>query len=103
MVTQMVASDNRRMAVRKPAPSGAGLVRCTVRRSKALLGGTTYELSLDDGDLPLLAARKAKSAFLIGSDAEGLKKASEGDCLAQVWRERGGERESVYVCVFVCV
>ena len=65
MVTQMVASDNRRLAVRKPAPSGAGLIRCTVRRAKALLGPTTFELFLDDGDLPLLAAKKAKAAFLI--------------------------------------
>ncbi len=81
---KVLASEVYRTSIRKPAPSDSGLVRCTVRRNKPLLGACTVKLFLDDGDVPLLAAKKSKSAFLICGDAEGLNKDAERSCLAKV-------------------
>mmetsp|Transcript_26748 Transcript_26748/g.72275 ORF Transcript_26748/g.72275 Transcript_26748/m.72275 type:complete len:536 (+) Transcript_26748:333-1940(+) len=79
--------QQREECVHRPGPIGGDLIRCYIKRSKAFLGQTKYQMFLENGNLFLLAGRLRKktknSHYVISTDPEELKRDTDS-CLAKL-------------------
>lgn len=79
-LVRLIGANKRAQAITMAAPAGAGLIKCYLKRSKSLLGGPSFSLHLEDGDVFLLASKRRSdvkhSSFIICTDPDDLNKKS---------------------------